>query len=176
MDRGRAERPSISRGRIGGSGFSRAGTAVPAAAAVDDPHRRGPFTEKVKRGRGSFGVRPRVGPLLTLGLTLGLTPNDPMTPDPFSSSVLTLYPELGLAGPVVSPLDVPVLPEWVVIHRRDEVEGRLELDVIETRFGGDQLMPFAGGDEDQAAGTDRECAGIVLHFARTGFDQIEVLR
>ena len=46
-------------------------------------------------------------------------------------SVSALDPQPGPAGSVVGPLDVPVLSQRVVIHRRHEVEGRLELDVVE---------------------------------------------
>ena len=88
----------------------------------------------------------------------------------------TLNPEPGFSCAVVGPADVPVLPERVVVHRRDEIERRLELDVIEARFGGDQLMPFAGRDQHEAPGADRQAPVVVLHFARAGFNQVEVLR
>ena len=58
----------------------------------------------------------------------------------------------------------PVLPQRIVIHRRDEVEGRLELDVIETGLGRDQLMPLASRNEHQTARTNREAARVVLHL------------
>src|SRR4029434_452934 len=91
-------------------------------------------------------------------------------------SASALYPQLRLPGPVVGALDVPVLAERVVIHRGHEIEGRLELDVVEPGIGGDQLMPFAGRNQHQAAGTNWKAAAIVLHFAGAFFDQIEVLR
>jgi hypothetical protein len=54
-----------------------------------------------------------------------------------------LNPELRLARAVVGPIDVPVPAERVLIHRGHEVERRLELDVVESRIGRDQLVPVA---------------------------------
>ena len=62
---------------------------------------------------------------------------------------------------------------WSIVV--DEVEGRLELDVVEPGLGRDELMPFAGRNQHQAAGADGKAAGVVLHFAGALFDQIEVL-
>ena len=87
-----------------------------------------------------------------------------------------LHPELGLAGPVVGALDVPVLPLWVVIHRRHEIKRCLELDVVEARLRGEQLMPLAGGNQHQAAGADGQGSGVVLHLAGSLLDEVEVLR
>jgi hypothetical protein len=89
---------------------------------------------------------------------------------------LALNPELRLPRPVVGSLDVPVLAQRIVIHCRHEVEGRLELDVVEARVRSDELMPFACRDEHQATGPDSERAGVVLHFAGAFLDEIEMLR
>src|SRR5687767_1490815 len=87
-----------------------------------------------------------------------------------------LDPELRLSGAVVGSLDVPVLAERIVVHRRDEVERRLELDVVEAGVRGEELMPFPGRDQHQVAGTDGEAATIVLHLAGAFLDEVEVLR
>src|SRR5687767_14920316 len=86
-----------------------------------------------------------------------------------------LDPELRLPGSVVSPLDVPVLPERIVVHRRDEVEGRLEFDVIETGLGRDQLMPLASRNEHETARTNRQAARVVFHFPGSLLDEVEML-
>src|SRR4029434_6665970 len=88
---------------------------------------------------------------------------------------LALHPELRLARPVVCALDVPILTQRVVVHRRDEVEGRLELDVVETGIGRDQLMLFTREDEHESSGTYWQTSGIVLHFAGARLDEIEML-
>ena len=63
-----------------------------------------------------------------------------------------------------------------MIHCGHEIEGRLEFDVVESRVGGDELMPFARRDEHEAAGPDSERAGVVLYFAGAFLDEIEMLR
>ena len=46
-------------------------------------------------------------------------------------SELALYPKHRIARAVVRTLDIPVLAQWIVIHGRDEIEGRLEFNVVE---------------------------------------------
>lgn len=46
-----------------------------------------------------------------------------------------LDPKLRVPRAVVSSLKVPVFPLRIVIHGSNEVERRLELDVVKTRFG-----------------------------------------
>src|SRR5262245_21877844 len=92
-----------------------------------------------------------------------------------SGFISALNPQLGFPGAIVGPLDVPVLPQRVLVHRGDEIEGRLEFDVIESRFGRDELMPLTGWDEDEAAGPDRKTASVVLHFASAVLDEVKVL-
>src|SRR5262245_47388368 len=100
---------------------------------------------------------------------------DPNVSAEAKASALRLHPELRLASAVVGALDVPVLSLRVVVHRRHEIERRLELDVVEAGFGCEQLVPFAGGDEHETARTHRLAARVVLHLTSALLDEVKVL-
>ena len=98
VDRSGAERPSVRRRRRPSCAISSGGScSIRSACGGRSSAPRTIYSE----GNG-VGGHSR-----TLRLILE---NDPT---PF----LALHPELGLAGPVVRPLDVPVLAERIVIHR-----------------------------------------------------------
>src|SRR5262249_31112805 len=67
------------------------------------------------------------------GFLLGLTQCPPRPSRP-PCLISALHPQLRFPRPVVGSLDVPILSERVLVHSCDEVEGRLEFDVIESRF------------------------------------------
>src|SRR5690242_19130510 len=114
-----------------------------------------------------------MAPRSTSGTALGrLTPISMSVP--LSRSALD--PELRLSRTVVGSFDVPVLAQRVLVHRGDEIERRLELDVIETGVGSDEAMPAAGRNQHEALRADRQRLAILLDRARTLLDQVEVLR
>jgi hypothetical protein len=67
------------------------------------------------------------------------------------------------------------LAQRIVIHRRREVEWRLELDVVETSLRGEQTDAIRRLESARGCRTHGECSRVVLHFAGSRFDQIEVL-